>query len=112
MTIEQKTFIRNAWITIIAAVTIMIIGSVFDVFGTISGNSQKIETLEQTKMNVITATKFFTDITIKQAEQYAKWEEYRIANEKEKQQILKEIETIQTDIKVLIQNQKQVMRGN
>lgn len=107
----EKADIRKVWITLITAICIMVISYVFGIPERLSGINRKVDTIEQTKMSKDDANKFFNELQFLLGQQTSKWDQYMISNEKDKERILTEIETIQEDIKVLIGKNRTVTRS-
>jgi predicted PurR-regulated permease PerM len=107
----EKADIRKVWVTLITAICVLVISYVFGIPERLSGVNRKVDTLEQTKMSKDDANIFFNELQRLLASQTAKWDQYMISNEKDKERILKEIETIQEDIKQLIGKNRTVTRS-
>ena len=107
---NEKITPKVFWTALIGAIIFVIVTNVFDVFDRISGNNRRIEVLEKTKMNKNDADEYFNRLQTLLATQTAIWTQYMISNEKDKERILKIIETNQNDIKELIKNQN-LIRG-
>ena len=107
----EKSDIRKIWIAIITFMAITLVSQVFDLPGRVNGMNGKIRDLELTKMNREDATQFFNTLNTKISEQCALWNQYMISNEKDKENLLKDIEIIQEDIKDLIGKNRTITRG-
>jgi hypothetical protein len=102
---------RRFWIAILTAIAFVIVSNIFSIPERISGMNNRVKELEFTKMNKDDANVFLRELQILQAKNNATWEQYMISNEKDKERILTEIETINEDIKILIGKNRTVTRS-
>ena len=112
MSPAERITIRNFWIAILSAIAFVIVTNITDVFGRINGTSKRVEQLEQSKMNKSDADEYFNRLQTLQITQAATWNQYMISNEKDKERILKTIETNQEDIKKLIGEYQKIRSAN
>jgi uncharacterized membrane protein len=109
---NEKITPKVFWVSLIGAIAFVIVTNIFNVFGRINGTAKRVEKLEQTKMNKYEANEYFNKLQTLLATQTATWNQYMISNEKDKERILKIIETNQNDIKELIKNQNKLRSAN
>ena len=112
MSPTERITIRNFWMAILTAIAFVIVTNTFDVFGRISGTARRVEQLEISKMNKTDADEYFNRLQTLLATQTAIWTQYMISNERDKERILKTIETNQADIKRLIGEYQKIRSVN
>jgi hypothetical protein len=111
MSPSEKGDVRKIWYAVIGFIILSIVSQIIDIPSRVNGMNGKIKELELTKMSKDDASEFFRQIQVLEAQKNATWDQYMISNEKDKERILGDIETIQEDIKILIGKNRTVTRS-